>query len=382
MRKIAVITGSRGEYGYIRPILKLIQKTKALEYAIVASNLHLLSAFGKTVNEIENDGFEITDRIFMALDGYTPTSMNKSMGVFMISIADTLSRLKPDIILLAGDRGEQLMAAMAAFTMNIPVAHIQAGERSGNVDGMTRHAITRFAHLHFASGEDATERLRKMGEQEFRIHMTGAPQLDELVTGAYKSAKDVAEELRLDLSKPILLVVQHPVIEDSKCVEWQANEVLEAVSTFGYQTVIVFPNNDAGSQEIRNAISRYSDRPNFRVSPSMPRDLYLGLLKVCSCIVGNSSSGIIEAPVFEIPAVNVGTRQRDRYCGNNVISTPYRIKTIIHSIKTAFHPSFAGTFKFDPIFPYFADGKASERIVRLLETTPLDEQLMTKQIAY
>jgi len=244
MRKIALVTGSRGEYGYIRPIVREIERDPDLDYSIIVTNLHLLPDFGFSVDDIEHDGLKISDRIYMALDGYTPASMSKSLGVFLMSVTDALVRLQPDIVLLAGDRGEQLMAAIAAAHMNIPVAHIQAGELSGNIDGMTRHAITRFAHIHFASSEDAAQRLRRMGEQEFRVYLTGAQQLDELVNGDYARPEEIAGLFQLDLSQPIILLVQHPVIEEYDSTVDQVQETLEAICALGHQTVAIFPNND------------------------------------------------------------------------------------------------------------------------------------------
>ena len=183
MRHVAILTEARSSYGYLRPIAKLIEADPELDYSLIVTNQHLLPDFGYSVEEIEQDRLNITDRIYMTLDGYTPATMVKSLGVLLLGVTDAFVRLRPDLVLVLGDRGDSLMAALAAAHMNIPVAHIQAGERSGNIDGLTRHAITRFAHIHFASGPDAAERLRLMGEEEWRIQMLGAPQLDEFVRG-------------------------------------------------------------------------------------------------------------------------------------------------------------------------------------------------------
>jgi GDP/UDP-N,N'-diacetylbacillosamine 2-epimerase (hydrolysing) len=381
MRKIVLITGSRGEYGYIRPIVREIQQDPNLDYSLIVTNLHLLSDFGFSVEEIERDDLKISDRIYMALDGYTPASMSKSLGVFLMSVTDALVRLKPDIALLAGDRGEQLMTAIAAAHMNIPVAHIQAGELSGNIDGMTRHAITRYAHIHFASSEDAAERLRKMGEQEFRIHLTGAPQLDELVNGEYASPEEVASLFRLDLSKPIILFVQHPVTEEYDRTIAQVQETLEAICALGHQTVVIFPNNDAGNMQVRRVLERYR-KPFMRVERNAPRQIYAGLMNAASVIVGNSSSGLIEAPCFKLPAVNIGTRQRGRQRGNNVIDVEGERNTIKAAIERALAPEFRQHLNDHCENPYLGDGLVSRRIVQILKAIPIDEELLKKQIAY
>jgi GDP/UDP-N,N'-diacetylbacillosamine 2-epimerase (hydrolysing) len=295
-------------------------------------------------------------------------------------VTDALVRLRPDVLLVLGDRGESLMGAVAAAHMNIPVAHVQAGERSGNIDGITRHAITRFTHIHFASGPEAAERLRRMGEEEFRIFTTGAPQLDELVNGSVARPAEVADRFRLDLERPLVLVVQHPVTEEFGEGVAQMEETLEAVCELEEQTVVIFPNTDAGSDDLRHMIERHH-RPFMRVERNVPRYVYGGLMQVASVLVGNSSSGLIEAPAFGLPAVNVGLRQRDRARAANVIDVPYDRRAIVEAIRRAMTPEFRRELEgFDS--PYLSDGRVSERIVEILKTIPIDERLLRKQIAY
>ena len=381
MRHIAVITGGRMTYGYSRPVMRQMEEDPDLKYSLIVTNQHLLPTFGYSIEEIEADGLNISDRIYMALDGYTPATMAKSLGVFLLGVTDAFVRLKPDIVLIVGDRGEHLMAAMAGAHMNIPVAHIQAGELSGNIDGMTRHAITRFAHIHFASNEDAAERLRKMGEQHFRIFLTGAPQLDELMNGSFTPREEVASIFQLDLQKPIILVAQHPVTEEYEETESQMQETIEAVSSFDLQTVLIFPNNDAGSGKIRRMVERYK-RSHIRIERNLPRQLYVGLMNIASVLVGNSSSGLIEAPCFKLPAVNVGNRQRDRRRGNNVIDVPNDKKEIRAGIAKALSEDFRKEMQKNCVNPYFGDGRVSERIVEILKSVQITEELLKKQIAY
>ncbi len=181
MKKFVFLTGSRGEWGYIRPILRLIENDPECDYSIIATNMHLLSEFGSSIHEIEKDGFKVEEKIFMTYDGYNSITMAKSLGSLLLELPTVLNRLRPDFLILAGDRGEQLMGAIAAVHMRIPVAHIQAGELSGNVDGIIRHSITKLAHIHFAANEEFAERVKKLGEQDFRIFITGAPLVDELI---------------------------------------------------------------------------------------------------------------------------------------------------------------------------------------------------------
>jgi GDP/UDP-N,N'-diacetylbacillosamine 2-epimerase (hydrolysing) len=380
VRHIAILTEARSSYGYLRPIARLIEDDPELRYSLIVTNQHLLPDFGYSIEDIERDGLNITDRIYMTLDGYTPATMAKSLGVLLLGVTDTLVRLKPDIVLVLGDRGDSLMAAIAAAHMNIPVAHVQAGERSGNIDGLTRHAITRFSHLHFASGPEAAERLRRMGEEEFRIFTTGAPQLDELVNGNVASREEIAARFELDLDRPLLLVVQHPVTEEFGEGIEQMEETLEAVCELKEQTIVIFPNTDAGSDDLRLMIERHH-RPFMRVERNVSRHVYGGLMKVATVLVGNSSSGLIEAPAFGLPAVNVGQRQRDRARAANVIDVPYDRGAIVEAVRRAMSPEFrrgvAGGES-----PYLSDGRVSERIVQVLKTIPIDERLLRKQIAY
>ena len=211
---VAIVTEARSSFSYFRPIVRLIHEDESLRYSLLVVSQHLLPAFGYTIEEIEREQIEISDRIYSVFDGYTPATMAKSTGSLMMSLTDSFVRLAPDWVLVLGDRGESLAAAYVGATMNIPVAHVQAGERSGNIDGMTRHAITRFAHVHFASGEDAASRLRRMGEEEWRIHTVGAPQLDELLRGSFAPPQEVAARFELDLDRPVVLVLQHAVTED------------------------------------------------------------------------------------------------------------------------------------------------------------------------
>lgn len=380
MRHIAIITEARSSFSYFRPIVRLIDGDDELRYSLLVVSQHLLPTFGYSVEEIEREGIEISDRLYSIFDGYTPATMAKSTGALMMSLADSFVRLKPDWVLVLGDRGESLAAAYTAATMNIPVAHVQAGERSGNIDGMTRHAVTRFAHVHFASGEEAAERLRRMGEEEWRIHTVGAPQLDELLLGDLAPPEEVAARFHLNLDEPVLLVLQHPVTEEFGEGAEQMRETLEAVTELGFQTVLIFPNSDAGSEEVRHVIELYH-RPYMRVERNLPHRLYGGLMRVASAIVGNSSSGIIEAPLLELPAVNVGDRQRERARAANVIDVPHDRRAIAEAVRRAMSPEFRAQ-QTNGVSPYLGDGRASERIVEILKTSPIDDRLLTKQIAY
>lgn len=375
-----IVTGSRGEYGYIRPIINLMKNSKLLEPKILATNMHMLPEFGNSVKEIEKDDICVDHKVYMTLAGYTNVTMSKSLAVFMLSFTDILHDRAPDMILLAGDRGEQLISAIVGAHLNIPVAHIQAGELSGNVDGMSRHAIARFAHILFAANEDAQTRLIKMGEEPFRIYKVGAPQIDEFVQGRIEPKETVAEKFSLDLTKPVILVVQHSVTEQATFAEEQMTATMKSIISLGYQAVVIYPNNDAGSVAIQRCIQQ-ERRAHIKLERNVSREMYAGLLNTAAVIVGNSSSGILEAPSFSLPAVNIGRRQEGRFQGKNVINVKEHEQTsIVSAIKRALSPEFRDSL-IDMENPY-GDGHSSARIVDILENIKIDEKLLFKKITY
>lgn len=376
--KLLFLTGSRGEWGYIRPILRLCQ-ARGHTYRICATNMHLLPGHGLSINEIRRDGFEVHDEIYMSLDAHNRTTMAKSLGVFLSSFVDVLHRERPDWLILAGDRGEQFMGAVAAGYTYTPTAHIQAGELSGNIDGMARHAIGKMVHVHLAANRDAQDRLRRLGEEEFRIHLVGAPQLDELVQGHFSDREHLQATYGLDMAAPYLLVVQHSVTEEFDEAEDQIRATSDALNRIELPKVWIMPNNDAGSDYIRQGILLNRTSRTF-LFDNLPREDYLGLLRFSHAIVGNSSSGLLEAPTFGVPAVNIGRRQADRLQGKNVINTPFDVDGIEEAIHRACSDEFRASIA-SAENPY-GDGRSSERILDLLERTPRDVRLLTKRLTH
>lgn len=378
-RTIAVLTGSRGEWGYIRPILRLVDQDPELDYVVIATHMHLLPEFGMSVHEIERDGFRVAERVYMTFDGYNAATMTKSLACLLLELPTVLERLRPDVLLLAGDRGEQLMGAIAGLHLGIPVAHIQAGELSGNVDGVVRHGITKLAHIHFAANEEFAERVRRLGEQEFRIHVTGAPLVDELVSGAVSSEEELRSRYRLNGNGRLILAVQHPVTEEESAAGDQVAETIEAILEVGWPAVFVYPNADAGSELVRAQLGK-AKRPHVRFFRNLPRQDYLGLMQMADVMVGNSSSGIMEAPSFGTPCVNVGRRQTGRPQAANVINVGYSRHEILDGIRRATEPGFVARCR-EAENPY-GDGRASERIVRILRDVEIDERLLRKEMTY
>jgi len=379
MRKILFIAGSRGEYGYIRPIIQEIKKRSDIDYDVLATNMHLLPKFGKSIDEFAKDGIKVSSEIYNTLDGYNHLTMPKSLGILLLQLPETLSRIAPDIVLISGDRGEQLMAAIAAIHMNIPVAHVQAGELSGNVDGVVRHAITKLSHIHFASNEDAKNRVLSLGEQEFRVFQTGAPLIDELLDDTFPTPK-IREKYGISTEAPLFLIVNHPVTEEQNQAADQMNKLLSVMRDFNGEKVIICPNSDAGSLATRRALHQQRDE-SIHMFFNLPRNDYVGFLKDCDIMVGNSSSGIMEAPTFSKPVVNIGRRQKNRVAAQNVIHVEdYRENMIKRAIKLGLSEEFkqkiAGT-----INPY-GTSSASERITDILSEIPINDMLLNKKMTY
>lgn len=371
------VTGSRGEWGYIRPILKRCVDV-GVDYSICATNMHLLPRHGNTVDEIVADGFAVDDRIYMAVDGVDRIAHAKSLGVFAQSFADVLARVRPDWVLLAGDRGEQLMAAVVAGYARVPVAHVQAGERSGTIDGVARHAIGKFAHLHFAANDDAADRLLRLGENEWRIRTVGAPQLDELRDASL--ASDVATRLSVDISRGYLIVIQHPATEEIDRAGEQAAELLAALARYELQKLWVMPNNDAGADCVRRTV-RDGRAADTHVFDNLRREDFLGLMRGARAMVGNSSSGLLEAPSFGVPAVNIGCRQVGRVRGANVVDVRcWDVNDICAGINVALSDTFRASLV-GMRNPY-GDGRSAEKIVDALESVARDSWLLNKRLTY
>ena len=375
--KILFFTGSRGEWGYIRPILKHCKKLK-IKTEICVSNMHLLPAFGSSINEIEKDNFKVNYKIYMALDGYNDLTMSKSLGIFLQSFTDVLQNSKPDWLLLAGDRGETFMASVAGAYTNTPTAHIQAGELSGNIDGLARHAIGKMAHVHFASNQDAAKRLIRLGEEKKRIYKVGATQLDEIKDKSFTDKNQIRKKFNIKENEKLIIAIFHPVTEDQKETNLNTIRIIKALEKNRCKKIWIMPNNDSGSDNIREDIlnNKNSEISFYR---NLSREDFLGLLSVASCMIGNSSSALIEAPSFQLPAINIGRRQKNRICGKNVITLEKvsvnqidkLIKKIVFSDKNFLNKNISN--------PY-GDGNSSLKIIKILKKLQSDRHLIKKTL--
>lgn len=380
MRKVAVITGTRADYGIFRPVLYEIQKSSSLSLSLIVTGMHLSGKFGHSVDEIEKDGFTIEEKIPLRLID-TVASMAQNVGDCINGFTGFFKRARPDVILILGDRGEMLAGAITGIYLNIPVAHIHGGEVSGNVDEAVRHAITKLSHIHFPATQESAGRIRRLGEDEFRIHVVGAPALDTILSENLIPKEEIAQMFDLDANRPIILAVQHPVTTEFDDVERQMGETMEALTAIGEQTVIVYPNADAGGQKMIDVINRYRNYPYIHIYKNINHIKYLSLMRSCDLMIGNSSSSIIEAPSFKVPVVNVGTRQLGRQRAENVIDVDYDRDSIFNAARTALHDEDFRKRCNNCVNPY-GNGKAGEKIVKILEELEITPELLQKKIIY
>ena len=380
-RKIAVITGTRADYGIFYHVLKEIEKHETLDLKLIACGMHLCPEFGMTINEIEKDGFEISDKFETILASDTGAAMAKSIGLSIISMAQSFERIKADVVLILGDRGEMLAAATAAIHMNIPVAHIHGGEVTGTVDESVRHAITKLSHIHFPANEDSRARILKLGEREENVFVVGAPGLDYIKKTQFLSRSEMLERFKLEDDK-IFLLTQHPVTTERDMVEWQMRETLDAIVELGYQTIISYPNSDNGGREIIKVIEEYRAKyPFLKVFRNLSQVEYLSFLDIASVMIGNSSSGIIEAPSFKLPVVNIGSRQGGRLQATNIIDAAYGKESVKEGINKALN-SESFKIQLEGCTNPYGDGNASGKIAQILSEIVLDRKLIQKRITY
>ena len=381
MKKIAAITGTRAEYGILKSVLREIETNPELNLSLIAIGMHLSTEFGYTLKEIEEDDFEIDAKIDVLHSEDTGVAMSKSIGRCMTRTASALEKIKPDVLLILGDRSEMLVGAVSATYMAIPIAHIHGGDISGNVDDPVRHAITKLAHIHFAATKESADRIIKMGEEPWRVHVVGAPGLDLILNEKMPEPGEIARKYALDLSKPILLVVQHSVIAEADDAPNQIRETLEAIVELGYQTILIYPNADAGGRRMIEVIREYEKFPFIKTSRSVAHKDYLGLMNLASVMIGNSSSGIIEAPSFGLSAVNIGPRQKGRQRAENVIDVDYDKEEITTAIQKSLNDEKFKE-KVKNVKNFYGDGKAGMRIASVLSDIKIDKKLLEKRMTY
>jgi UDP-hydrolysing UDP-N-acetyl-D-glucosamine 2-epimerase len=376
-RTIAVITSSRADYGHLYWPLQDLSRHREVDLKIIAFGSHLSPEFGCTLQEIEKDGFKIDARIECLLSSDSDVGMAKTIGVATLSFADLLGQMRPDLLLLIADRYEMLAPASVAVALRIPIAHIEGGEISeGAIDDVVRNALTKMSHIHFTSTEGARRRVIAMGEEEWRVHRSGAPSLDHLRRRTLLSREQVESNLRIDLRHPTLLVAYHPVTMARDTLQ-EVDSLFAALANLPDQLLFCYPNSDAGSRSlIERTKSFLGSRKSGRLFVNLDALSYWSLLGQVDALVGNSSSGIMETASFALPALNIGLRQQGRERARNVLDAtadPDSIREMLAKARSAaFRDSLAGMTN-----PY-GDGFASEKIVQVLTSVPQLSELLWK----
>lgn len=382
--RVCVISVARSDYGIFRPLLRRLTADPGFELQLIAAAMHLAPAFGDTVREIERDGFEIAARVEMTPDVDTPEAVARSMGQGTIGFAAAYARLEPDLLVVLGDRYEMHAAVVAAVPFLIPTVHIAGGSLTmGAIDDGLRHSITKLSHLHFVEAEVCRQRVIQMGEEPWRVHTTGSLSLDNLNGFAPLSLNELNHRFGLALTPeaPPLLVTFHPVTREYENTQQYMEALLAALAASARPVVFTYPNADTSGRVIIKMIEDYArEREDAFCVPHFGVEGYYSLMAHAAAMVGNSSSGIMEAASFRLPVVNIGTRQSGRLAPANVVTTGYDRDAILAGIETCVSPAFRAGIA-GLVNPY-GDGKAAERMVAVLKSTDFGRSGLIEKVFY
>ena len=370
MKRICIVVGSRANYSSIKSVMRAVQKHPELELQLVVAASAVLDRYGSVDKLIEEEGFRIDARVNMLIEGENPVTMAKSTGLGLLELPTIFDQLKPDFVITVGDRFETMSTAIAAAYMNIPLAHTMGGEVTGTIDESIRHAITKFAHVHFAASKDAAERIVKLGEEPANVYNVGCPRID-LVAEILQSNTAITSNGIMeggvgdpvDINAPFVIVSQHPVTTEYGEAQRQISETLEAVRTAGLPAIVLWPNADAGADDIARGIRKTREQgkaEKMHFFKNLPIDLYVRLMARTACLVGNSSSGIREGAFIGTPVVNIGSRQANRERGPNVIDVEHGYRDILDAVQ---HQIANGPYGREPVY---GDGTAGPQIADIL----------------
>ena len=374
-RKISITTGTRADYGILKPVIQEIKNSKNLDFHLIVTGMHLHNKFGKTIDEIKSDGYKISSIVKTDLSNDSLISNSLNLGNSIIGFSKVFKKIKPDINLVLGDRDEMLSSSLAASHMNIPNAHIHGGDKSkGTIDEYNRHAITKISNIHFAATIKSKNRIIKMGENPKYVILTGSPSIDEVISNKFVKPNN----LDLDLIQKSILLVHHSQTTEPLQSEKEILKILTIIKSLKKQVIAISPNSDYGNEKIFKALKRFSKNYNFiKLYKSLPRNQYLYLLKNCDMLIGNSSSGIIEGSYFEIPVINIGIRQMNRDMDKTIINL--KNPSAISLKKAILKSENNKKLKKQKIY---GKGNSSKIIIRILEKINLNNQLIQKQLSY
>ncbi|MBE7560122.1 UDP-N-acetylglucosamine 2-epimerase (hydrolyzing) [bacterium] len=381
MKRILVVTGTRAEYGLLRPVIRAIARHPQLHLQLAVTGTHLEKRFGSTINEIQRE-WPVDAEIPLQLGEGEPGDVARAVGRAVLGMADAIARLSPQLVLVLGDRFEILGAAVAAVYSGVFLGHIHGGDVSdAGYDEYARHAITKLAHLHFCVSEKSAERVRRLGEDARFVFNVGAPGLDTILHTPLPDWREVQTRYHLS-GAPLALLVQHPVSIRPGDAARELSITLAALEAFPELEIIaLYPNADAGGRAMIDVYESLPARPRFHVHPSLPHADYLALLSHCAVLVGNSSSGILEAPSFRVPVVNIGPRQVGRERADNILDVPHDAPAIRAAVRTALSdPDFRR--RVEQCKSPYGDGHAGERIATLLADTAFSDELRRKRLHY
>ncbi len=390
-RIIAVFTGNRAEYGLQVPIIRAIDAHPDLDYRLLVSGAHLDANFGRTLQEIQNDGFTVHAEVKIEMDAVSALSTPRAIGTGVLAMSRVLADIKPDMLVVYADRFEGFAAVIAGTQMNIPTAHVEGGDltEGGALDDSVRHAMTKLSHLHFTTNAQATNRILGMGEEAWRVHTVGFPAIDLIEDGNFASPNEIEDGLKIDVTKPLVLFTQHSVTTEVESASGQTQPSIDALRSLaadGVQVVMTYPNNDAGGAAIAKLLEKVAaEDARLMLRRSLGRHLYHGVLALARgpdarvVCAGNSSSGIKETPAFGCATVNIGSRQDGRLRGDNVIDAGYDAAAIAAALRRAlFDEDFRRQAK-NGVNPYWQGG-AGKRVAEVLAKIPMDQNLLRKQM--
>ncbi len=383
IKNIAIVTGTRAEYGILKPLIKKVAESKDFELHLFVTGLHLLEKYGYTINEIRGDGIDIDFTVDMYDDSEKMTNYGEALGRGIMGFTSALSQFPIDLVIVLGDRLEPFAAVLAAATLGLPIAHIHGGDKtdSGHIDEQIRHSISRFSHIHFTATKEHADRLLKFGEEPWRIYNVGALGLDSIMDETILSKVELSRKYGIQLHDRYIVCLFHPISTEPELAGHQMNEILNAIIKEGIQAVIIYPNNDHGSQNIICEIEKRRNISEFIVFKNLEHQDYVALLKHSKALIGNSSSGIIEAPSLKIPVINVGKRNFGRDHADNVLFVEANRDMISEAIKYALYDS---NFKkrLNSISNPYGEGGTSDKILDTLQKLSIGKEFMRKKVTY
>lgn len=382
MRKVCVITGTRAEYGLLKNILVKIKNSNKLKLQLVVTGTHLSAEFGYTIKEILEDGFEIDEKVPILMNGNNTSNIAKEMGLLMIQLSQTFEKIKPDMLLILGDRYEILAGVSTAMSMNIPIAHISGGESTeGLIDEQIRHSITKMAHIHFPGAKVYEQNIINMGEEAWRVFNVGDPGIENIKTTKFLNKEDLRKQLNVDIDKDTLLITYHPVTLEMGTLQCQIENLIKALNKVNRKMIITYPNADSGGAYIIKELERFAKKnSNVHLFKNLGVLRYLSVMNLCGAVIGNSSSALVEAPCLKVPVVNIGNRQKGRLMADNIISCSNEYEDIIKAINKSLSSEFKE--KVNNTKSLYGEGNTSEEIVRTIENIEIDDKLLKKKLVW